>query len=107
MRFLRLRQSLRQEELQIQFNLSRGAWSDYEKASSTPNLSGLLDIAAFFKISLDELILRDLEREARKKRHSPFQFDGTVEVDKWEFEYIRRELERLLVEIDTLKKKMA
>lgn len=106
LQFLRRTRQLRQQDMQLQLELSRGTWSNYERGRSEPTLEGLLKIAAYFGIGLDELVLRDLEKEARKKSRSPYRDDeGVVSVKKWEFDYIRRELEWLLEEVEQIRKK--
>lgn len=50
-----------QVEMAKQINVSRSQWSDYERGRSEPNLTTIMRIASFLKISLDELFSNRVE----------------------------------------------
>ena len=56
----RLKQS--QEEVAQALNLTRSTYSGYENGVAQPNLEALISFGEYFKISLDELIKKDLEK---------------------------------------------
>lgn len=64
-------------------SISRATWSHYENSKSQPPINGLIEIAGFFSISLDDLILKDLaatdpegykflERKRSYKKHTAY-----------------------------------
>ncbi len=50
-----------QEEMARQIKVSRNQWSDYERGRSEPSISTVVRIAAFLKVSLDELLSDRIE----------------------------------------------
>ena len=64
LRFLRKKNHLNQEDLANMLSISRQAYCNYENSSRTPDIENLVILAAHFHISLDQLILHDLEDEA-------------------------------------------
>lgn len=64
LRFLRKKNHLNQEDLANMLSISRQAYCNYENSSRTPDIENLVILAAHFHISLDQLILHDLEADA-------------------------------------------
>ena len=64
LRFLRKKNHLNQEDLANMLSISRQAYCNYENSSRTPDIESLVILAAHFHISLDQLILHDLEAES-------------------------------------------
>lgn len=64
LRFLRKKNHLNQEDLANMLSISRQAYCNYENSSRTPDIENLVILAAHFHISLDQLILHDLENES-------------------------------------------
>ena len=58
---LRKKQSLSQEQLAEQLNVSRQAISKWESAQSMPDPEKLIAISEFFQVSLDYLLKDDVE----------------------------------------------
>mgnify|MGYP002607394793 CR=1 FL=1 len=55
--YLRTLYNLKQDDIANLFNITRQACSNYEKSTRTP------DFAAYFHVTLDQLILHDLKAE--------------------------------------------
>lgn len=61
LRFLRKKHKLTQDDLSSLLNISRQAYSNYETSKRTPDLDSLLHISRFYRISIDELVLDNLQ----------------------------------------------
>lgn len=61
LRFLRSKHKLTQDDLSSLLNISRQAYSNYETSKRTPDLDSLLHISRFYRISIDELVLDNLQ----------------------------------------------
>ena len=61
LRFLRTKHKLTQDDLSSLLNISRQAFSNYETSKRTPDLDSLLHISRFYRISIDELVLDNLQ----------------------------------------------
>lgn len=61
--YLRTISGLKQEEIADIFSISRQTCSNYETSTRTPDLNYLASFAAHFHITMDQLILHDLEAE--------------------------------------------
>ena len=61
LRFLRTKHKLTQDDLSSLLNISRQAYSNYETSKRTPDLDSLLHISRFYRISIDELVLHNLQ----------------------------------------------
>ena len=61
LRFLRTKHKLTQDDLSSLLNISRQAYSNYETSNRTPDLDSLLHISRFYRISIDELVLDNLQ----------------------------------------------
>lgn len=61
--YLRTISGLKQDEIADIFNISRQTCSNYETSARTPDLDFLASFAAHFHITMDQLILHDLEAE--------------------------------------------
>ena len=60
-KYLRLKNGLNQSEAAKIVTLTRTAWSEYENGWSKPRFADLLTIAAYFDVTLSELVEMDLE----------------------------------------------
>ncbi len=60
LRYLRKKYGLTQDELREHLNISRQAYSNYERCERIPDLDTLVRIARFFRVSLDALVLTNL-----------------------------------------------
>ena len=61
LRFLRTKHKLTQDDLSSLLNISRQAYSNYDTSKRTPDLDSLLHISRFYRISIDELVLDNLQ----------------------------------------------
>lgn len=61
LRFLRTKHKLTQDDLSSLLSISRQAYSNYETSKRTPDLDSLLHISRFYRISIDELVLDNLQ----------------------------------------------
>lgn len=61
LRFLRTKHKLTQDDLSSLLNISRQAYSNYETSKRTPDLDSLLHISRFYRISIDKLVLDNLQ----------------------------------------------
>lgn len=61
--YLRTISGLKQDEIADIFNISRQTCSNYETSARTPDLDFLASFATHFHITMDQLILHDLEAE--------------------------------------------
>lgn len=61
LRFLRTKHKLTQDDMSSLLNISRQAYSNYETSKRTPDLDSLLHISRFYRISIDELVLDNLQ----------------------------------------------
>lgn len=59
--YLRERKGLNQSQVTDFIDVSRATWSDYERGRSEPNMKTLFDIARFFSIPIDWLILPNVD----------------------------------------------
>ncbi len=63
LKFLRQERGLGQVELANKLGVSKGIISLWENGLREPNLASLVEIALFFKVSLDELVgMEELKR---------------------------------------------
>lgn len=95
LRFLRKKNQLNQEDLANMLSISRQAYCNYENSSRTPDIETLVILAAHFHVSLDQLILHDLESEflsrfsSMREATSPYlstsgtSSDSTISVDTY------------------------
>lgn len=74
LRFLRKEKGLSQQEMEEVLNLSRQAYSNYERCERTPDVDVLVRLSKFYNISIDALILTNL----RTLPESAFPSDSVV-----------------------------
>lgn len=60
LRFLRKKCGLNQQVMEKILNISRQAYSNYERCERTPDLDTLVRLSLFYQVSIDDLILKDL-----------------------------------------------
>ena len=72
-RFLRKQKDLTQEQLAQHIGIKRAAMGAYEEGRSEPRLSTLTMLCQYFKIRMDQLVLRDLTNE---KAQSEMDIEG-------------------------------
>lgn len=62
LKILRKTRQLSQEEVSKLLGLTRSTYSGYENGIAEPGIQNLLNISDFFKVSLDDLVRRDLSK---------------------------------------------
>jgi transcriptional regulator with XRE-family HTH domain len=90
--------------------ITRSTWSNYEIGFTNPKLNEMINISKFFGVTLDELIIRDLEEDdplpkkkgQRKTREYPTQ-DKISMVAEPDMIYVLTQLNRLRDEIKSIK----
>lgn len=65
---LRLLLGKKQREMADLVGITASGWSNYEKGLSAPKLDHLITLSAFFKVSIDDLLTKDL---SNVKLHVP------------------------------------
>ena len=68
LRYLRKKHGLTQKDLSKMLNISRQAYSNYETSKRTPDLDSLLYLSRFYHLSLDTLVLHNLEDSLRPQQ---------------------------------------
>ena len=58
--FIRQKENLSQEKLATKFGITKQAVGHWETGKNKPDLDSLIELAAYFKISLDDLVFTDL-----------------------------------------------
>ncbi len=64
LRYLRKKNGLSQREMEEVLNLSRQAYSNYERCERTPDLDTLVRLAQFYGVSIDDLVLKNMRAPA-------------------------------------------
>lgn len=67
-RYLRKQLRLSQTELGKRISKSKEVVSTYERGGTTPPLEALTNLCRLFKISLDDLVFRDLAKDGQKEK---------------------------------------
>lgn len=78
LKFLRKRKKVSQEEIANSLGLTRSTYSGYENGVAEPNLENLVKFSAYFGISLDKLVTKDLSKLSDKELES---LDGGIHQD--------------------------
>lgn len=63
LKYLRKKHHISQRDLAEAVELARSTIGDYERGRSEPDIKTLIRLTDYFKISLDDLILKDLKKE--------------------------------------------
>lgn len=61
LKYLRDKHHLTQDDMHNILNVSRQAYSNYERGERTPDLDTLLHIASYYHLTLDALVLHNLQ----------------------------------------------
>jgi transcriptional regulator with XRE-family HTH domain len=69
LKYLRNKKRKSQEEIAMELGLSRSTWADYENGKSEPTASFLKKVSLFFDVTLDDLLMIDLNAPLFQKRH--------------------------------------
>ena len=122
--YLRRQNNLSQEEMQARTGILRSTWSNYENGHTEPSFETLKTIADFFQVGIDDLLMKELDREKtikqdvqhsdfekskNKKRNYPIQDEAKSyvnEKDETEFWVLARELKRINEKLDDLSRQL-
>ncbi len=96
LRHLRTRRRLKQEEFAKIFGVARSTVGNYENGTTEPNIEMMIRFSEYFKIDLNDLILKDLSQ------------DGTDEIpfflEEPDLEYLAKDRFQILNEkLDKIK----
>lgn len=64
LKLLRKSKAWTQDDMMAQCGIARATWSNYENGNTEPDITSLVRIAGVFEVSLDELILKNLENSS-------------------------------------------
>ena len=110
LRYLRKKSGLKQEDMLNYLRITRSTWSNYEIGFTNPKLNEIINISKFFGVTLDELVMQDLEndeplphkKDQRKAREYPVQ-DKISMVAEPDIIYVMKQLNSLRDEIKSIK----
>ncbi len=93
LKYLRTKKRKSQKEMAQEFKVSRQTWADYENGKSEPTASFLKKTSLFFDITLDNLLMLDLNAPLFQKRNIAKLKDEdiriiTITVDEYQKENI-------------------
>lgn len=63
LKYLRKKHHLKQDDLRVMLNISRQAYSNYERGNRMPDLDMLLYLANFYNVTLNDLVLCNLSSD--------------------------------------------
>ena len=63
LKYLRKKLDMKQDDVRTMLNISRQAYSNYERGNRTPDLDTLLYLADFYDVTLNDLVLCNLSGE--------------------------------------------
>ena len=67
LRYLRESRGLKLDEFEF-LGIKKGTMSNYELGNTEPKLSLLCEISKFFRISIDDFLLKDIEADRKSTR---------------------------------------
>jgi len=113
LKYLRKKRGLKQADIRSKLSITRSTWSNYENGITTPAIDDLIKFSRFFGITLDELILHDLNlkdplpvKNDRRKMNTPVVYamnDMISATGEPDIQYVLKELAKLREEVDTMK----
>jgi transcriptional regulator with XRE-family HTH domain len=111
LRYLRQKRGLNQADMHQHVNITRTTWSNYEIGFTNPKINELINISKFFGVSLDDLILTDLELEdplpqKKRRKPKPYPLGQTITiVAEPAVSYLLQEFNKLKAEVNSMKEK--
>lgn len=79
LRFLRESKGLKLDEFEP-LGIKKGTMSNYELGNTEPKLELLCEISKFFRISIDDLLLKDISEEGYNKKDTPKEVTPTESI---------------------------
>jgi transcriptional regulator with XRE-family HTH domain len=112
LRYLRKKCGLKQDDMLGYLRITRSTWSNYEIGHTIPKLTEVINISKFFGITLDELVVEDLESveplPRKKGQREPREYplpERVAEMNEPDIIYVLKELDRLRDEVKSMKEK--
>lgn len=110
LKYLRKKSMLKQDDMLDYLRISRSTWSNYEIGHTCPKLNDIVNISKFFGVTLDELVMEDLELEdplpIKKGQRKPREYptpDKISMVAEPDIVYLMKTLNHLRDEIKSIK----
>ena len=115
LRYLRIKKGFAQEKMESLIGIKRATWSNYENGKTNPTIKDIITFSKFFGITLDDLILTDLnaldplpqkiKRAPKTKRKHVLYIpnESVSSVAENEIKYVIDELKKMREEINILK----
>ena len=75
LKYLRLAYGLTQDDLGAFLNISRQAYSNYENLKRSPDLDSLIRLASLYRLSLDDLVSKELSSFMESERSAQIRED--------------------------------
>lgn len=114
LKYLRKKRDLKQYQMRDVFGITRSSWSNYENGVTTPPLIDLINFSRYFGITLDELVLHDLEARdplpikiLKKPQPRTVVYalnDALTAAGETDIMYVLNELKRLREELNSIRK---
>ena len=95
-KFLRKKLKVNQSEIGERVGVSKAAISSYEGGGSVPGIDTLIQLAMVFEVSIDDLLLRDIEKTGTSDK--PIQI--TKEIDDEKVMTINKLMEHRIRELE-------
>lgn len=112
LRYLRKKCGLKQDDMLGYLRITRSTWSNYEIGFTHPKLIEIINISKFFGITLDQLVMQDLETidplPKKRGQRMPREYSVTDKlslVQEPDIIYVLQELDRLRDEVKNMKDK--
>ena len=112
LRYLRKKSGLKQDDMLDFLRITRSTWSNYEIGFSNPKLPEVVNISKFFGVSLDDLVLQDLEivdplpfKKGQRRGHDYRAMDNVNMVKEPDYVYFLKELTMLRDEVKRMRDK--
>jgi transcriptional regulator with XRE-family HTH domain len=114
LKYLRKKNGLTQASIRSRLGFTRSTWSNYETGVTNPSIDDLINFSRFFGVTLDELILRDLEANdpqpqksiKKKTTGKPVVYatnDIITTTAEPDITYVLKEIEKLREEVKNLR----
>lgn len=114
LKYLRKKKGLTQFKLRSNLGVTRSTWSNYENGLTTPSIEDLIKFSNFFGISLDDLIVKDLQDgdpfpNKPDKKHpygKPIAYapkPAITIVSEPDFDYLLREIKKIQEDLNMIK----
>jgi transcriptional regulator with XRE-family HTH domain len=112
LKYLRKKKGMTQIELRSHLGFTRSTWSNYENGLTNPSIEDLIRFSSFFGVSLDDLILNDLEakdpskEQTGKSARKPVTYATNNELSitsEPQIVYLLKEIKKLQEDVNIIK----